>query len=146
MAKEASDIVLLDDNFTSIVAAVMWGRYHHQLPPPPPPPSCSSDLGYAVHGIHVHGGRGEGRALTCKPTTTWWVRNVYDSIRKFLQFQLTVNLVALLIAFVSAVTTGESVLTPVQVRPPPEMQLVIGGGGNINGRTNNSHNQPCVLS
>jgi hypothetical protein len=45
-------------------------------------------------------------------------RNVYDSIRKFLQFQLTVNLVALLIAFVSAVTTGESVLTPVQVCPP----------------------------
>jgi len=67
VAKEASDIVLLDDNFTSIVAAVMWGR------------------------------------------------NVYDSIRKFLQFQLTVNLVALLIAFVSAVTTGESVLTPVQL-------------------------------
>jgi len=67
VAKEASDIVLLDDNFTSIVAAVMWGR------------------------------------------------NVYDSIRKFLQFQLTVNLVALLIAFVSAVTTGESILTPVQL-------------------------------
>jgi len=67
VAKEASDIVLLDDNFTSIVAAIMWGR------------------------------------------------NVYDSIRKFLQFQLTVNLVALLIAFVSAVTSGESVLTPVQL-------------------------------
>ena len=26
MAKEASDIVILDDNFSSIVKAVMWGR------------------------------------------------------------------------------------------------------------------------
>lgn len=26
VAKEAADIVILDDNFTSIVAAVMWGR------------------------------------------------------------------------------------------------------------------------
>ncbi|ESO05223.1 hypothetical protein HELRODRAFT_191416 [Helobdella robusta] len=44
VAKEASDIILLDDNFTSIVRAVVWGR-------------------------HVH-----------------------DSIAKFIQFQLTVNL------------------------------------------------------
>lgn len=44
VAKEASDIILTDDNFSSIVKAVMWGR------------------------------------------------NVYDSIAKFLQFQLTVNM------------------------------------------------------
>uniref|UniRef100_A0A914MHA5 Calcium-transporting ATPase n=1 Tax=Meloidogyne incognita TaxID=6306 RepID=A0A914MHA5_MELIC len=54
VAKEASDIILTDDNFTSIVKAVMWGR------------------------------------------------NVYDSIAKFLQFQLTVNVVAVTIAFVGA--------------------------------------------
>jgi P-type Ca2+ transporter type 2C len=54
VAKEASDIILTDDNFTSIVKAVMWGR------------------------------------------------NVYDSIAKFLQFQLTVNVVAVVVAFVGA--------------------------------------------
>ena len=67
VAKDASDIVLMDDNFVSIVKAVMWGR------------------------------------------------NVYDSIRKFLQFQLTVSLVACAVAFVSAVTLEESPMTPVQV-------------------------------
>lgn len=56
VAKEASDIILTDDNFRSIVKAVMWGR------------------------------------------------NVYDSISKFLQFQLTVNLVAITIAFIGACT------------------------------------------
>lgn len=54
VAKEASDIILTDDNFRSIVKAVMWGR------------------------------------------------NVYDSISKFLQFQLTVNLVAIVVAFIGA--------------------------------------------
>eukprot|EP01101_Sappina_pedata_P004273 TRINITY_DN1782_c1_g1_i2.p1 TRINITY_DN1782_c1_g1~~TRINITY_DN1782_c1_g1_i2.p1 ORF type:complete len:959 (+),score=539.43 TRINITY_DN1782_c1_g1_i2:44-2920(+) len=69
VAKEASDIILMDDNFSSIVKAVMWGR------------------------------------------------NVYDSIRKFLQFQLTVNVVAVLLAFIGAVFNdeGESPLRPVQL-------------------------------
>ena len=62
VAKEASDIILLDDNFASIVKAVMWGRH------------------------------------------------VYDCIAKFLQFQLTVNVVAvtlaLLAAFIVEVCTG----------------------------------------
>lgn len=67
VAKEASDIILTDDNFTSIVKAVMWGR------------------------------------------------NVYDSISKFLQFQLTVNVVAVIVAFTGAcitqVTTAKRVGT-----------------------------------
>jgi len=67
VAKEASDIILLDDNFASIVKAVMWGR------------------------------------------------NVYDSIRKFLQFQLTVNLAAMIVAFVGAVSNGDSPLKSVQL-------------------------------
>jgi magnesium-transporting ATPase (P-type) len=54
VAKEASDIILTDDNFSSIVKAVKWGR------------------------------------------------NVYDSIAKFLQFQLTVNVVAVIVAFLGA--------------------------------------------
>jgi magnesium-transporting ATPase (P-type) len=32
-----------------------------------------------------------------------WGRTVYDNIRKFLQFQLTVNVVALLLVFIGAV-------------------------------------------
>ncbi|KAJ6231027.1 cation transporting atpase [Anaeramoeba flamelloides] len=67
LAKEASDIVILDDNFTSIVTAVMWGR------------------------------------------------SVYDNIRKFLQFQLTVNLVALSTAFLAAVSGKGTPLKAVQL-------------------------------
>ena len=67
VAKEASDIVLLDDNFASIVKSISWGR-------------C-----------------------------------VYDNIRKFLQFQLTVNLVALTTAFVSALCEYGTPLTAVQL-------------------------------
>ena len=62
MAKEASDIILTDDNFSSIVKAVMWGR------------------------------------------------NVYDSIAKFLQFQLTVNVVAVVVAFIGACAIQDSPL------------------------------------
>jgi Ca2+ transporting ATPase len=67
VAKEASDIILVDDNFNSIITAVKWGR------------------------------------------------NIYDSIRKFLQFQLTVNLVALLLVFIGAVAVSSSPLTAVQM-------------------------------
>ncbi|XP_056381261.1 plasma membrane calcium-transporting ATPase 2 isoform X9 [Hyla sarda] len=67
VAKEASDIILTDDNFSSIVRAVMWGR------------------------------------------------NVYDSISKFLQFQLTVNVVAVIVAFTGACITQDSPLKAVQM-------------------------------
>ncbi|XP_056138682.1 plasma membrane calcium-transporting ATPase 1b isoform X1 [Lampris incognitus] len=67
VAKEASDIILTDDNFSSIVKAVMWGR------------------------------------------------NVYDSISKFLQFQLTVNVVAVIVAFSGACITQDSPLKAVQM-------------------------------
>lgn len=67
VAKEASDIVILDDNFSSIVKAVMWGR------------------------------------------------SVFDNIRKFLQFQLTVNVVALTLTFSSALTGYELPLNAVMM-------------------------------
>ncbi|KAL0043569.1 hypothetical protein WJX79_008696 [Trebouxia sp. C0005] len=67
VAKEAADIVILDDNFSSIVKSVSWGR-------------C-----------------------------------VFANLRKFLQFQLTINLVALVVAFVAAVTTGEMPLNVLQL-------------------------------
>ena len=42
--------------------------------------------------------------------TVLWGRSVFSNLRKFLQFQLTINGVALVIAFVAAVTTGETPL------------------------------------
>ncbi|KAL1961951.1 hypothetical protein VTN77DRAFT_732 [Rasamsonia byssochlamydoides] len=69
VAKEASDIILMDDNFTSIVKAIAWGR------------------------------------------------TVNDAVKKFLQFQVTVNITAVVLTFVSAVASGDetSVLTAVQL-------------------------------
>ncbi|OAQ82585.1 calcium-translocating P-type ATPase, PMCA-type [Purpureocillium lilacinum] len=69
VAKEASDIILMDDNFTSIVKALGWGRA------------------------------------------------INDSVKKFLQFQLTVNITAVIITFVTAVSDSEetSVLNAVQL-------------------------------
>ena len=69
VAKEASDIILMDDNFASIVKAIMWGR------------------------------------------------SVNDAVKKFLQFQVTVNITAVLLTFITAVssTTETSVLSAVQL-------------------------------
>lgn len=67
VAKNASGIVLLDDNFSSIVRSVVWGR------------------------------------------------NVYLSIRKFLQFQLTVSVVAVSLTLISAGIIKQSVFTAVQM-------------------------------
>jgi P-type Ca2+ transporter type 2C len=69
VAKEASSIILLDDNFSSTITALMWGRA------------------------------------------------VNDAVKKFLQFQITVNITAVFLTFVSAVTNPDyhSVLTAVQL-------------------------------
>lgn len=67
VAKKASDIIIMDDNFSSIVRAVLWGR------------------------------------------------SVFDNIRKFLQFQLTVNVVALTITFLSALVGYDPPLNAVMM-------------------------------
>ncbi|KAJ5978812.1 hypothetical protein N7501_002154 [Penicillium viridicatum] len=69
VAKEASAIILLDDNFKSIITAISWGRA------------------------------------------------VNDAVAKFLQFQVTVNITAVILTFVSSVYSSDntSVLTAVQL-------------------------------
>jgi len=67
VAKDSSDIIILDDNFASIVTAIKWGRY------------------------------------------------IYTNVRKFLQFQLTVNVVAMFIVFIGSVVLRDPPLTSVQM-------------------------------
>ncbi|KAJ5384499.1 hypothetical protein N7517_002410 [Penicillium concentricum] len=69
VAKEASSIILLDDNFKSIITAISWGRA------------------------------------------------VNDAVAKFLQFQVTVNITAVVLTFVSSVYSSDntSVLSAVQL-------------------------------
>jgi Cation transporting ATPase, C-terminus len=44
-----------------------------------------------------------------------WGRSVYDNVRSFLQFQLTVNIVALLLTFIAAVMQEDPPLNPVMM-------------------------------
>ncbi|KAL3632505.1 putative calcium-transporting ATPase 11, plasma membrane-type [Castilleja foliolosa] len=67
VAKESADVIVLDDNFATIVNVAKWGRA------------------------------------------------VYINIQKFVQFQLTVNIVALMINFISACVSGSAPLTAVQL-------------------------------
>ena len=67
VAKDASAIILLDDNFASITTAIKWGR------------------------------------------------NIYGNVRKFLQFQLAVNVVALFIVFLGSVVMNDPPFTSVQM-------------------------------
>ncbi|KAF9953887.1 hypothetical protein BGZ70_000071 [Mortierella alpina] len=69
VAKEASSIILMDDNFSSIVKAILWGR------------------------------------------------SVNDAVKKFLQFQLTVNVTAVILTFITAVISDkqEPVMSAVQL-------------------------------
>ncbi|KAJ7534349.1 hypothetical protein O6H91_13G092300 [Diphasiastrum complanatum] len=67
VAKESADVIILDDDFTSVVKLVRWGR------------------------------------------------GVYANIQKFIQFQLTVNVVALSVNFVAACRSEDVPLNAVQL-------------------------------
>ncbi|MDD6210362.1 MAG: calcium-translocating P-type ATPase, PMCA-type [Bacteroidales bacterium] len=67
VAKEASDITLLDDSFASITTAVMWGR------------------------------------------------SIYQNIQRFILFQLTINVVALMIVFIGSILGKELPITITQM-------------------------------
>ena len=67
IAKEASDIILMDNNFTSIVVAIIYGR------------------------------------------------SIYENLRKFLQFQLTVNFGACILVFLCSCIGNETPLTSIQM-------------------------------
>ncbi|GMH20172.1 hypothetical protein Nepgr_022013 [Nepenthes gracilis] len=67
VAKENADVIIMDDNFSTIVNVAKWGRA------------------------------------------------VYINIQKFVQFQLTVNIVALVLNFASACVSGSAPLTAVQL-------------------------------
>jgi hypothetical protein len=53
--------------------------------------------------------------LCCRCRAVLWGRSVFNSIRKFLQFQLTVNFVALVVAFVGAIIGGRIPLNVLQL-------------------------------
>jgi len=44
-----------------------------------------------------------------------WGRNIYQNVRKFIQFQVTVNITSLLIVLIGSATKGESPLSVVQL-------------------------------
>ena len=46
-------------------------------------------------------------------TAVKWGRNIYDSVRKFIQLQLTANVVAVVTTFVSALILKEAIFSPV---------------------------------
>jgi len=48
-------------------------------------------------------------------TAVKWGRNIFDSIRKFLQFQLTLNVAACFMCFFSGAVIKESPMNPVQI-------------------------------
>jgi len=61
-------------------------------------------------------------------TAALWGRNVYECISKFLQFQLTVNIVAVSMAILGSAVFQESPLAAVQMlwvsHPPPRVKAV----------------------
>lgn len=72
--------------------------------------------------------------------TVLWGRSVFSNLRKFLQFQLTVNGVALVIAFVAAVTNGD---TPLNVLELLWVNLIMDAMAALGKISQNMLIQPC---
>lgn len=71
-----------------------------------------------------------------------WGRNVYDSIAKFLQFQLTVNVVAVIAAFIGACAIEDSPLKVTKSHVTLSQLLTLPfstGGSNALGEFNHGH-------
>ena len=66
-AKDAADIIILDDNFCSVFRAAQWGR------------------------------------------------NILDNIRKFIQFQMTVNIICVFLVFLGGISIGRSPFSVTQM-------------------------------
>ncbi|KAK1275987.1 Calcium-transporting ATPase 1, plasma membrane-type [Acorus gramineus] len=83
VAKESADVIILDDNFSTIATVAKWGR------------------------------------------------SVYINIQKFVQFQLTVNVVALIVNFSSACLTGALALATEPPRDDLMERAPVGRTGNF---------------
>lgn len=81
VAKEASDIVILDDNFNSIDRAILYGR------------------------------------------------TIFNSIRKFIVFQLTINVSAVLISFICPLIGIDNPLSVIQILWVNLVMDTAGGSG-----------------
>jgi P-type E1-E2 ATPase len=67
LAKEASDVIILKDDISSVFRAAQWGR------------------------------------------------NIYDGIRKFIQFQISVSATCLVIVIINGATLGQSTFNVIQL-------------------------------
>lgn len=61
---------------------------------------------------------GSGVLISMDMQVVRWGRSVYANIQKFIQFQLTVNVAALIINVVAAISAGDVPLNAVQVCCP----------------------------
>ena len=90
IAKDAADIIIMNDNFASIVSAIKWGR------------------------------------------------NIFDNIRKFIVFQLTVNICSVILVFITASVGNE---TPIEAIQMLWLNLIMDSLGSVSLATEPPHDR-----
>ena len=90
IAKDAADIIIMNDNFASIVSAIKWGR------------------------------------------------NIFDNIRKFIVFQLTVNVCSVVLVFVTSAIGNE---TPIEAIQMLWLNLIMDSLGSVSLATEPPHDR-----